>query len=71
MAQEGLNLTDIEVCIIVQLDGEIRGFLQKVGRSLRGKDPKVYILYVENTKDEEYLRKALDEIKIPAKTLMI
>lgn len=71
MAQEGLNLTDIEVCIIVQLDGEIRGFLQKVGRSLRGKDPKVYILYVENTKDEEYLRKALDEIKIPAKTLII
>lgn len=40
-----------------------KGISAKVGRSLRGKDPKVYILYVENTKDEEYLRKALDEIK--------
>lgn len=33
-----------------------------VKRSLRATDPVQYILYYKNTKDEEYLQKALENI---------
>lgn len=33
-----------------------------VKRSLRAIDPVQYILYYKNTKDEEYLQKALENI---------
>lgn len=62
MLQEGQNLTNIQAGIIVQLDGEERGFIQKFGRSLRAEDPVQYILYYKNTKDEEYLQKAIENI---------
>lgn len=62
MLQEGQNLNNIQAGIIVQLDGEERGFIQKFGRSLRAKDPVQYILYYENTRDEEYLDRALENI---------
>lgn len=62
MLQEGQNLTNIQAGIIVQLDGEERGFIQKFGRSLRAEDPVQYILYYKNTRDEEYLQKALENI---------
>lgn len=62
MLQEGQNLTNIQAGIIVQLDGEERGFVQKFGRSLRADDPVQYIFYYKNTRDEEYLKKALENI---------
>lgn len=62
MLQEGVSLTDIQVGIIIQLDGEERGFVQKFGRSLRADNPIQYILYYKNTRDEEYLNKALENI---------
>ena len=62
MLQEGQNLTNIQAGIIVQLDGEERGFIQKFGRSLRATDPIQYILYYRGTRDEEYLQKALEGI---------
>lgn len=62
MATEGLNLTDIEVGIIVQLDGKERLFVQKFGRSLRAEDPVTYILYYADTQDEVYLNHALENI---------
>ncbi len=62
MATEGLNLTDIEAGVIVQLDGKERLFIQKFGRSLRAEDPVTYILYYANTQDEKYLEKALNNI---------
>lgn len=62
MLQEGQNLTNIQAGIIVQLDGEERGFIQKFGRSLRATDPVQYILYYRGTRDEEYLQKALENI---------
>mgnify|MGYP004643222039 FL=1 len=62
MLQEGQNLNNIQAGIIVQLDGEERGFIQKFGRSLRAEDPVQYILYYKNTKDKEYLQKALEGI---------
>lgn len=62
MLQEGVNLTDIEVGIIVQLDGEERAFIQKFGRTLRADSPEQYIIYFRATRDEEYLKKALENI---------
>lgn len=62
MLQEGANLTDIEVAVIGQLDSGNRAFVQKMGRGLRSEYPEIYIFYYTDTKDEEYLKKALNEI---------
>ena len=62
MLQEGQNLNNIEVGIIVQLDGGERPFIQKFGRSLRAIDPVQYIFYYKNTRDEEYLNAILEGI---------
>ena len=62
MLQEGQNLTDIEVGIIIQLDGQERAFIQKFGRSLRAEDPIQFIFYYENTRDTEYLKNVLEGI---------
>lgn len=62
MIQEGQNLTDIESGVIIQLDGQERAFVQKSGRAMRASEPSLYILYFKNTRDEEYLEKALEGI---------
>lgn len=59
MLQEGHNLKDTEIGIMIQLDGEPRGFIQKVGRIIRGKNPVIYILYIKGTRDEGFLMQAL------------
>lgn len=56
------NLPDIEKGMIIQLDGNERGFCQKLGRVLRSEEPEIYILYFRQTRDEEYLKKALEGI---------
>lgn len=71
MLKEGQNLTDIDVGIIVQLDGIERAFIQKFGRSLRAENPIQYILYFKNTKDEEYLKNILEGIDVPTYTKTI
>lgn len=53
--QEGQNLNNIEVGIIIQLDGVERGFVQKFGRSLRAEYPEQFIIYIDETKDMDYL----------------
>jgi superfamily II DNA or RNA helicase len=62
MITEGMNLTDIQTGIIVQLDGKERLFIQKFGRSLRAEDPVTFIFYYKNTQDEKYLKGALESI---------
>ena len=62
MLQEGQNLTDIEVGIIIQLDGVERGFIQKFGRSLRAKNPIQFIIVIKHTKDEDFLKNVMEEI---------
>jgi superfamily II DNA or RNA helicase len=64
MTTEGCNLKDIELGIIVQLDGKERLFIQKFGRALRAEYPEQYIFYFKNTQDEIYLNKALENIDI-------
>ena len=60
--QEGQNLVDIEVGVIIQLDGQERAFVQKSGRAMRADEPLLFILYYKDTRDEEYLQKALEDI---------
>lgn len=60
MIQEGQNLLDIQLGIIVQLDGTERPFIQKLGRVFRAEDPTQIIFYFKGTRDEEYLSHALE-----------
>lgn len=62
MLQEGQNLAGIEAGLIIQLDGKARPFIQKFGRVMRSKSPVQYILYVQDTHDENYLTKAISGI---------
>lgn len=62
MLQEGANLSDIEVGIIVQLDGDVGPFIQKSGRIMRSKQPIIYVFYYKDTRDEEYLQNIYKEI---------
>ena len=57
-----MNLRNIQVGVIVQLDGQKLRFIQKLGRSLRSDFPIQYIFYYRNTRDEEYLNNALEGI---------
>lgn len=59
---EGMNLTNIEAGIIVQLDGSPIRVTQKTGRMYRSEHPEIYIFYYKNTRDEEFLKMALEGI---------
>lgn len=62
MLQEGYNLFDCEVGVISQLDAGERGVIQKIGRVLRHDKPLVVILCIDNTRDEDFLKSALEVI---------
>ena len=62
MINEGMNLTDIQTGIIVQLDGKERLFVQKAGRAMRADEPVIVIFYYRGTQDEVYLKGALENI---------
>ena len=62
MLTEGQNLEGIEAGIIGQLDGTERPFVQRNGRMLRAEFPEIYILYFQNTKDEDYLQNVINTI---------
>lgn len=59
MLQEGNNLEGIEAGIIVQFDGKTRGFIQKMGRTMRADNPLQILFYYKGTRDEEYIQGAL------------
>lgn len=61
MLQEGQNLIDIDLGIIVQMGASAREFTQKLGRILRGtKNPTQYIFWCKGTKDDDYLEEAIN-----------
>ena len=60
--KEGVNLKDIDAGIIVQLSNTDRYFTQVLGRTLRSSNPEQYIIYIKNTRDEEYLTKAISKV---------
>jgi superfamily II DNA or RNA helicase len=59
MLKEGMNLTDINTGIIIQLDNTELSFIQKLGRVLRADSPNLHIIYYKNTRDADYLSKIL------------
>ena len=62
MLQEGVNLSNIEIGIIAQLDGDVGPFIQKSGRIMRSTHPEIFIFYYKNSRDEEYMDDVLNEI---------
>jgi superfamily II DNA or RNA helicase len=60
MLREGVNLTQIEKGIITQLDSGIGSFFQMLGRCLRYELPEMHLLVVENTQDEVYFKRSMD-----------
>lgn len=61
-AQEGMNLKNIEAGVIVQLSGSELVTKQRFGRAMRSEEPIQYIFYYKNTRDEEYLKKAIEDL---------
>lgn len=58
-ADESMNLVDPDVAIIIQLSGIDKSGIsvqndQRTGRSVRSKDPLIYLLIYWNTRDHEY-----------------
>lgn len=60
MLREGMNLTNIEAGVIVQLDNQKLSFVQMLGRVFRSLLPECFVLVVRNTQDEVYLDTVLD-----------
>lgn len=64
MLREGINLTDIEKGIIVQLDSTMGSFYQMLGRCLRYKFPEMHLLILEDTQDEVYFATSMKDFDI-------
>lgn len=63
MLQEGVSLKNIQAGLVVQLDGKARRFVQKFGRVMRSEKPILDILYVPESRDEDFLYTALENVK--------
>lgn len=63
MLQEGVSINNLHAVVITQLDNFDRSFIQKLGRAFRNTNPLCFLLYVQGTRDEDYLVKALENIK--------
>lgn len=62
MGVEGMNLTDVEVGIIIQLgtgNDDNLVLTQKGGRIFRSLSPEIYLPYMETSKDEEWMKEAI------------
>tara|TARA_R110000868_G_scaffold359380_1_gene621244 strand:- start:10423 stop:11667 length:1245 start_codon:yes stop_codon:yes gene_type:complete len=59
MLREGINLTNIQRGVIVQLDSSIGSFYQMLGRCLRHDFPEMHLLIIEDTQDEVYYSSAM------------
>lgn len=66
MLVSGMTLTQLDVVIVIQLDkGEENDSLkaiQQCGRGLRSQNPQIYLLYVLNSMDEQYIKNAVKAI---------
>lgn len=63
-ANEGINFTDLDQSLILQIDSNSRNLVQRIGRNLRprkGHKATIWILVVQETADERWLKKALEE----------
>lgn len=61
---EGVNIPDLDSCLIVQLSSKDKDLIQRIGRVVRwrkGHEAKVWILVAEGTQDEKWAEKALED----------
>lgn len=62
---EGVNLTDLDIGVIVQLNSNPKDTIQRIGRLLRlreGHFAEIYIIVCKQTQDEKWFQKAVSEI---------
>lgn len=57
---EGANLTNCQVGIFVSINSSDTMRIQKLGRILRHENPKIFIIYYENTREEELVQEMLE-----------
>lgn len=63
MLNEGINLKDIDAVVILALTSVDIQNIQRRGRSVRGENPTVYVMYVKGTHDEKKFHKFIEEYK--------
>lgn len=59
---EGHNIPDLDIAVIVQINSNERDLIQRIGRVVRfrpGHTARIFLLYVEDTQDEKWMRSAL------------
>lgn len=61
MLDEGINLTDCRIGIYAVLNSSERMIKQKLGRLLRHHDPIIILPYYVGTRDEEIVRKMIED----------
>ena len=62
---EGMNIPNLDNALIVQVNSKERHLIQKIGRIVRYRPchvAKIYVMYVKGTIDEEWMKKATEEI---------
>jgi superfamily II DNA or RNA helicase len=59
MLREGLNLTEIQKGLIIQLDSTVGSYFQMLGRMLRHEFPEVHLIKLIDTQDEKYFERAM------------
>ena len=60
---EGVTLSSLDECLIIQLDGNERGFIQKAGRTMRTINPVIHIIVIDGTQDDNYLKNVIENIE--------
>ena len=59
MLRESVNLTNIELGLIIQLDSTMISFYQMLGRTLRHDYPKLIMIVLRNTQDEVWFKSSM------------
>lgn len=62
--KEGVNLTQLDCAVVIQLDNSVKFYVQILGRSLRSVSPVLYVLYIKNSRDEEYTKNVLEDFNM-------
>lgn len=62
MLKESANLNDIDSALLIQVSANTKNNVQVLGRVLRGELPKLYLLVIKDTKDEEYYNKFIENV---------
>lgn len=71
MGIEGMNYFNIDAGINIQLDGQNLENMQKLGRSLRSKNPEFYLIYIKETQDQTYIKDFFTKAKIKKEKIVI